>query len=76
MSETVDVKAIRLVRDERVQLLEDGDPPVYEVEGDHAYYQVTVYPDTGTSCTCPAWGRCSHQVAVVLYRQAKQEGIL
>lgn len=58
---SVESKAAMLAREDRIATLEKGWR--YRVEGDHAYYTVTVYPER-YHCECPAHGRCSHALAV------------
>lgn len=63
----IEAKAARLLLAGRVAVVsaDPGGTLVAEVEGDHGRYLVTVQ-DGRARCTCPAWRRCSHALAVEL----------
>ena len=67
MAESVSAKAHRLYAEGRVQLVEAGTDGTrrYQVRGTSALYLVRWHPD-GLTCTCPARGRCSHELAAIL----------
>ncbi len=57
-------KAKRLVRGNRVELLDNGN---YNVIGDHGTYNVVIGRTGIIACTCPGFrhkGNCSHSTAV------------
>jgi uncharacterized Zn finger protein len=66
MAEDVTEKARRLLATDCVLVMSaDESRVVARVRGDSGIHDVEW--DHGTwSCTCPAWGRCSHQRAVAL----------
>lgn len=66
MPETREAKALRLLADSRVRVLEaDARELVAEVRGDHGTWRVTVVRGRRPCCDCPAWRRdCSHALAV------------
>jgi len=65
MSPTIVDKATRLRCDGRLQVLFATDQLVQaRVRGDHGVYDTRWSRLQGWSCTCPAYGRCSHQEAV------------
>ena len=65
-------KAIRLVRDGRVELLDSGN---YNVIGDHGTYNVVINQKGQIACTCPGYGakgNCSHTTAVDMFSRRKR----
>ncbi len=65
-------KAIRLVRDGRVELLDSGN---YNVIGDHGTYNVVINQKGQIACTCPGYGakgNCSHRTAVEMFSRRKR----
>lgn len=65
-------KAKRLVRDGRVELLDNGN---YNVIGDHGTYNVAIDNNGWIACTCPGYrdkGNCSHGTAVSLVTKKKR----
>jgi hypothetical protein len=57
-------KAKKLVRDNRVELLDNGN---YNVIGDHGTYNVVIGLTGIIACNCPGYrdkGSCSHSTAV------------
>jgi len=67
MKETVEHKARRLLDEGRVTYSQELGPDgghVFEIDGDHGVWNVTVDRDGGMLCNCPAMTTCSHLVAV------------
>lgn len=65
-------KAIRLVRDGRVELLDSGN---YNVIGDHGTYNVVINQKGQIACTCLGYGakgNCSHTTAVDMFSRRKR----
>ena len=66
MRENADTKVRRYLSEGRVQLVRvTSSTALAEVRGDGTVHRVTANPGCW-SCTCPAHGRCSHQLAVGL----------
>ena len=65
-------KAMRLVRDGRVELLDQGN---YNVIGAHGTYNVVINQKGQIACTCPGYGakgNCSHTTAVDMFSKRKR----
>lgn len=74
-------KAVRLVAEGRVRILDAPGEVRAEVKGDTATYSVLWSPDpTARMCQCKANRQghlqCSHLIAVELHQLAEQEGQL
>ena len=70
MRERLDEKAVRLLAERRlrVELVEPGDGRIRATcRGDAATYDLGWDPERGRwACTCPAFGGCSHLLALML----------
>jgi len=68
--EAAETKARRLLADRRltVELVEPGDGSIRATcRGDSATYALGWDPERGRwSCSCPAFGGCSHLIALML----------
>jgi len=68
-----ELKAVRLVTDNRVHIHYDTpDCLAGMVWGDHGLYHTVTDPD-GDHCDCPAYGQCSHLIALKLYARYLRE---
>ena len=77
VSESVAKKSRRLIESELViHGQDDGD---FRVKGDHGFYAVKIHSYDGVSgetigsCSCPAYGGCSHLYAVLLFARKNGE---
>lgn len=63
-------KVGRLLAEKRV--MPRGAASVYDIQGDNDTYRVVLGEDF-SSCTCPAYGTCSHMTAARLLHDALDE---